>query len=272
MQQKGIKITDLEYLNAQKLPNSGAGKEIMLIIKDSRAYQIDTNTFYNTFTGVKDSKNLGSKLNIFNNYDTSNSTLYFNTLTATGALSAGLRGNVVEIILRNDIITNSYVKDGAITPTKQSGTLTSSVTLTAFTQSIAANTFSYINGLCATITPPTVNSKIMLGGYVSVGAADAGMNLYRVVNNIRTNVFPLSVAPTTSLSKITMFDVGQGVANNAITVPISFLDAPNTISPVTYVFGISAVTGVCYINRPVTAPGTAAISYSTSHLYAVALP
>ena len=272
MTQTGIKITDLPLIASNYLPNSGPGIETMLLIKNFQSYQVDTNTFYKTFTGMKDVKNLGGKLAVFDNYNLTNSTLYFNTLTATGALSAGLEGNNIEINLRIKGVTNAYIGDGAITPIKQSGTLTSSVTLTAFTQSIAVNTFSYINGLCATITPPTVNSKIMLGGYVSVGAADAGMNLYRVVNNIRTNVFPLSVAPTTSLSKITMFDVGQGVANNAITVPISFLDAPNTISPVTYVFGISAVTGVCYINRPVTAPGAAAISYSTSHLYAVALP
>ena len=50
--------------------------------------------------------------------------LYFNTLTATGSLSAGLRSNFIDIQLINSGVTNEKIQNGAVTPVKQSGTLT----------------------------------------------------------------------------------------------------------------------------------------------------
>lgn len=268
METRGIRISQLPIIDGNVPKNS-----LMLIsTEDGNTKSINTNSFYSSFSGIKNSLNLGSKLNILNNIDVPNNTLYFNTLTATGSLSAGIQSNYIEIQLKNSGVTNEKIQNGAVTPIKQSGTLTSSVNLTAFNQTIAAGSFSYITGLTVTITPPTINSKVLLGGYISIGCADAGLNIYRSINGgAVSTVMPISASASSNLSKITMIDVGHGVANNANTIPISFLDSPNTTSPVTYSFGISAIS-VCNINRPVTAPGVNTISYSTSHVNAIVLP
>jgi hypothetical protein len=269
METRGIRLTQLPSITGG-VPNSGVGKEAILIVQNDRTRRIDTDSFYRSFSGVKNFTNLGDKLKIFDNQ--SNNTLYFNTLTATGSLSSRLNSNFIELTLVDSGVSTQKIQNGAVTPAKQSGTLTSSVNLTAFTQTIAAGTFAYITGLTVNVTPPTINSKVLLGGYISIGCADAGLNIYRSVNGgAFSTVMPISASAASNLSKITMIDVGQGVPNNAITVPISFLDSPNTTNSVTYSFGISAVS-VCNINKPVTAPGTAVISYSTSHIYAVVLP
>jgi hypothetical protein len=268
METRGIKITQLPSITGI-LPIDS-----LLLMSDNSGLtkSLNTNSFYTTFSGAKNYLNIGSRLSIFNNHDTSNSTLYFNTLTATGSLSAGLQSNSINIILLDSGVTTQKIQNGAVTPTKQSGTLTSSVNLTAFTQTIIANSFAYINGLTVTVTPPTNTAKVLLGGYISIGCADAGLNIYRSIGGgAVSTVIPLSASASSNLSKIMMLDVGHGVANNANVIPISFLDSPNTTSSVTYSFGISAIS-VCNINRPVTAPGTAVISYSTSHINAVVLP
>ncbi len=265
METRGKRLSELPELNGT-LPKDS----LLLISQNNFTKSINTNSFYNTFSGIKNSLNLGSKLKIFDNYDVNTNTLYFNTLTATGSLSSGLQSNFIEIKLLDSGVTNQKIQNGAVTPIKQSGTLTSRVTLTAITQTIAANSFAYINGLTVTVTPPTIGSKVLIGGYISIGSADAGLNIYKSVNGGAASPV-IQLFNYTTPSKMTMFDVGHGVANNANTIPISFLDEPQTTSPVTYSFGISAIT-VCNINRPVTAPGAAAVTYSTSHINAVVLP
>jgi hypothetical protein len=268
METRGIRITELPSITG----NVPIDSLILISTKDGLTKNFNTTSFYTTFSGAKNYSNLGNRLNIFNSHNKSNDTLYFNSLTATGSLSAGLQSNFIDIQLVDSGVTTQKIQNGAVTPIKQSGTLTSSVNLTAFNQTINANSFAYITGLTVTVTPPTVNSKVLLGGYISIGCADAGLNIYRSINGgAVSTVMPISASAASNLSKITMIDVGHGVANNANATPISFLDSPNTTLPVTYSFGISAIS-VCNINRPVTAPGTAVISYSTSHINAVVLP
>jgi hypothetical protein len=96
METRGIRLTQLPSITGG-VPNTGSGKEAILIVQGDRTKRIDTDSFYRSFSGVKNSINLGDKLKIFDNYNQSNNTLYFNTLTATGSLSSRLNLSLIHI-------------------------------------------------------------------------------------------------------------------------------------------------------------------------------
>ena len=117
------------------------------------------------------------------------------------------------------------------------------------TQSFSSSTFSDITGLSLSITPSSTSSKILIFGYAMVAwdsaSAKIGINLVRGSTNI------LLGDSAGSRQRVSGFTYLGIAAIGAFSLPVNFLDSPNTTSATTYKIQASSIdnAGNVYINR-----------------------
>jgi hypothetical protein len=99
---QGIKVTDLP--ETIDLPSDGY---TILIDSSNTTTKMSTSSFFRSFSGVKKAYNVGAGVPVFKNLDV-NGSLYFNSLSASDAISISTGNNTVNI----------KVPDGSITSTK----------------------------------------------------------------------------------------------------------------------------------------------------------
>lgn len=128
-----------------------------------------------------------------------------------------------------------------------------------FSESVANNTFgSTVPGLTVDITPRSTSSKMHITGSINVdGFSVTGFVVYR-------GSTPLAVGDAAgSRTPLTAGNVPNFSNNFVETIPINFLDSPNTTSTVTYsikLWNASSATRTLYLNRSQTDTDTASFS------------
>jgi hypothetical protein len=117
------------------------------------------------------------------------------------------------------------------------------------TQAFSSSTFSDITGLSVSITPSSTSSKILVFGYAMVAwdgsLSKIAINLLRDSTNILLGDTAGSRIRTSGFTYL-------GIAcNGTFSLPVNFLDSPNTTSATTYKIQASALdnSGNVYINR-----------------------
>lgn len=272
----GIKITNLpEQIGIKNDDN-------FIISRSNNTGKIKGDTLIESFSGVKNAINYGSGINIYKgSINATNgaigTTLQFNTLSANNGINCNLAGSLITVSLDSSVsnkinsqVTTSGIATGAVTPEKMSGTLSSVATKTG-TQSIAAYTTQTITGLSATVTPPSILSKVMLTGTLSIGSIYSGIILKRTINGTTTN---LAVGiDSDAMTQVTFVPPRNYGDYNAASFPLNYIDSPNTTSPVTYSIDVMSTWGyVTYVNRGYSEANAAYSSRSISQIAAIVLP
>lgn len=245
----GIKLTDLP------IDNSVNTTDAFLKVKNGTSYQVSGSTLIKQFSGLNSGLNLGAGSTILNVSETTPTTLKFNSIVGStpiqvsnnissktieiGVIDNSITGNklangtIPSSKLASNAVTNSNILAGAVTPDKQSGVRYARATKTD-TQLIAANRATAIIGLSATVTPVSINSLILVGGYVTVGAINGYINLRKTVGGTTTD---LAIGDNTNIGNRTRATLSIGRVYDdysPIVVPINFYDVAGTTSPITY--------------------------------------
>lgn len=176
-----------------------------------------------------------------------------------------LDDNVTTAKIPDDAITTAKILDANVTVAKLENTLdlsSKTVTLPAgvggkllqvqttnkndvFTTTTVGS-YVDVTGMSVTITPASTSNKILVTGYIALAKADANDDI--TVKLLRDS---------TSLGDSTGF-TNDAIAHacgypsryyEAIPVPFSFVDSPNTTSAVTYKIQIKQYGGTTYVNR-----------------------
>jgi hypothetical protein len=285
----GVKINNLVEAIGIKTTDS------VVVARNNETNKITGKTFIESFSGVKNAINYGTGVGVYKGSITSTNgavgtSLQFNTLSGNNGIDVNLSGSLINISLSNQGIKNTNISDlaidsfklasnavttpklldGAVTPAKQSGTLCSVSTKTG-TQSIAGYTRSVITGLSATVTPVSVSSKVLLTGSLSLGCIYGGIILKRTVDGVTTD---LAVGiDSDQVSQVTFAAIRNSGDYNSPPTPITYVDTPNTTSPVTYsVDVVSTWAHVTYVNRGYSEGNANYSSRTISQLAAIVLP
>lgn len=285
----GIKINNLT--EGIGIKNSDS----IVVARSNTTQKITGKTFIESFSGVKNAINYGTGVGVYKGNITATNgaigtSLQFNTLSASNGIDVNLSGSLINFSLSNggietvhlsdsavssnklgaNAVTTTKLSDGAVTPAKQSGTLCSVSTKTG-TQSVPGNTRSVITGLSATVTPVSVSSKVLLTGSLSVGCVYAGIILKRTVNGVTTD---LAVGiDSDQVSQVTFAAIRNSGDYNSPPTPITYVDTPNTTSPVTYsVDLVSTWSQVSYVNRGYSEANANYSSRAISQFAAIVLP
>jgi len=117
--------------------------------------------------------------------------------------------------------------------------------LTSQTFSTTSNTLTDLTGLSATITPKSVNSRILIQANISVGMSNnttCGVALNR-------NGTPIGVGDANG-SRLRLISRGnvESIYFSEV-LPLMVMDTPNTTSELTYQPTILVGSGTLYVNR-----------------------
>lgn len=110
--------------------------------------------------------------------------------------------------------------------------VTSGVTLTSGTDSIATNTFTDISGVTTTITPSASTSKILILYSVCANYISGSNPRWRT--RLVKDGAPIAVGDTTGSRVSCTTEVDSGIRNAPQLTSFSYLDAPGDTSAHTY--------------------------------------
>jgi hypothetical protein len=296
MATQGIKIIDLPTI--ESIPVEDMDENYFLVTDEQTSRKIKTSSLYQTFSGVNNFNNLGGGVELCKSI-TPQQVITFNTLSGIDPLKSELVSDVVRVSIKNNSIESSHLKDNAISGTKLQNNSVTPSKLSSFgsnntfinsstkidTQTIQYNTYVPVNGLLVTVTTPSNTSRVLLTGFLSVNCPQGLMNITRFRAGLSQDTVVSDLPPPIPVVKdkkgkvispsysYGMFDIGNGDLNNAITIPISYVDSPNFAGQITYKIYVNAVGGTAkkpnnaYINRSSTED-----TRSISHLTAIVLP
>ena len=192
-------------------------------------------------------------------------------LTPNSIINSNLSSNCISTeLIQNNSITTEKIQDGAISLNKMATSLYDLKTNTSI-QIINANTGTYVDTLSVTVTPPTVNSTVLITGHLTLGLKCAGVNLIRTINGLSV---PVSIADSFSnVSSFTFVFPRNASESSPTTGSLNFLDVPNTTDPVTYSVYVESTSSFdTYINRSYDELDEYSSSRGTSQIAALVLP
>ena len=190
-------------------------------------------------------------------FTVSGSTLTFASNLVTGDVIdfVMILGNVLDLGVPSDnTVSTAKIVDGAITSGKLAsgvgGKVLQVVSATKTdTQAFSSSTFSDITGLSVSITPSSTSSKILVFGYAMV-AWDSSLSKI-AINLLRDSTNILLADTAGSRIRTSGFTYLGTACSGTFSLPVNFLDSPNTTSATTYKIQASALdnSGNVYINR-----------------------
>ena len=147
-----------------------------------------------------------------------------NTLSAITGLPAGVGGKVLQVV---------------------------TTTKTDTFEATATDTWHYVTGLTATITPSSTSSKILVTGHVMGSSRNSGAARRFYVLLLRDSTVVGQGDTSSSRLRVHNSSFSDNGANNA-TIPINFLDTPSSTSALTYKIQVRDDTDGVRVNA---APG-----------------
>jgi hypothetical protein len=146
------------------------------------------------------------------------------------------------ILIADGVITNAKIND--LSATKLTGTVPDAnapsgsvvqVVSTTKTDTFSTSSTSFVDvtGMSVTITPSSTNSKIFVMFHLTRGANIAALSTFRLMRD-STPVGNGTPASNRAGAIVTTYTGTADVDAHAIPASGTFLDSPNTTSPVTY--------------------------------------
>ena len=304
----GILISDLELLTEIQ------DEQIFLVSLSGNSFVLKGNTFYNTFSGVKDAESFGVGIPVYkqsiNLVDGRVGTsLKFNSISAYDGLYSILDESTIKIGLNTNTIDSDKIQDNSITNSKlssysitndklSSGCISTdslqdysittqkiqnqAITLDKLAptiydiqqntsvQQISAYTGTFVDSLSVTVTPPSVNSLVLINGHLTIGLKCAGVTLMRTINDLTVPILISDTYP--DVSSFTFVFPENLNDDSPVTGPINFVDSPNTTDPVTYTIYVESTSAFdTYINKAYNELNQYSSSRGTSQLAAIVL-
>jgi hypothetical protein len=305
----GILISDLDVLTQIQ------DDQIFLVSLSGNSYVLKGNTFYNTFSAVKEAESFGVGIPVYkqsiNLVDGRIGTsLKFNSISAYDGVYSILDQSTIKIGLNSNTIGSDKIQDNSITNSKLSsysitndklsaGCITTNslqdysvttqkiqnqaITLDKLAptiydikrntsvQQINAYTGTFVRTLSVTVTPPSINSLVLITGHLTIGLKNAGVTLMRTVNDLRVPIMVSDTYP--NVSSFTFVFPENINDDSPVTGPINFVDTPNTTNPVTYTIYVESTSAFnTYINKAYNELNQYSSSRGTSQLAAIVLP
>lgn len=107
----------------------------------------------------------------------------------------------------------------------------------------SSTTFVDIPGLTATLTPRFASSRVLVTAQLTIGRDTAGDIMLNLVRD--TTALSQASAGTNPATTFVEIRAANGMANPGIT----FLDSPNTLSPISYKIQMRVLAGTGFVNR-----------------------
>jgi hypothetical protein len=172
--------------------------------------------------------------------------------------------------LQDYSVSTSKIQDNAITFEKLTPTI-HDVQQNTSIQQISAYTGTFVDLLSVTVTPPNVNSLVLITGHLTLGLKYAGVTLMRTINDLTTPIMLSDTYP--DVSSFT-FVFPKNIDDDCPTTgSINFLDKPNTTEAVTYTVYVESTSAFdTYVNRAYNELSQYSSSRGTSQIAAMVLP
>lgn len=119
------------------------------------------------------------------------------------------------------------------------------------TFTLSSQTWTDIPGLSVSITPTSSNSRILITASVTIGVSTDFGYIRLLRDSTVINVGDAAGSRPRVTGAFGSYTTAPGTNYNMSQVPVSFVDSPATISPVTYKFQLrsGATAAAVYINR-----------------------